>query len=662
MKKTLGVLAHVDAGKTTFSETVLYMAGVIRKMGRVDHRDTFLDTDPMEMLRGITIFSGLACFPFGQDDICWLDTPGHADFSSEMERALTVLDDAILLVSAADGVQSHTETVWDMLSQRGCPVFVFLNKCDRTDVDPDRVIRQMRERLSPDILDLRTFQKTGRILDDPVLTEAIAGYDEALMEAYFAGTATEDAFESTLSRLIQTRSVFPVMAGSALTGDGVETFLKFVLGFSPVSRDPAGSLQALCFRVRHEAEGQRICFLKILRGTLTVRDTLDLPRGDVPQVKISEIRQYAGEKYRRINQASAGDIIAVPIPSGLLVGDAIGCVPPPLSSRAMTSAELIYDDAVPAYRMAGIMRMLEDEDPSLCVETDGDSISVRVTGPMQLEILAQQLLDRFSIHVSFGPPRILYHETISDTVIGIGHYEPLRHYAEVHLRLSPGPRGSGITFRSFAHVDDLNLNWQRLIETHVFEKPHRGVLTGSPITDIRIDLLCGRDHLKHTEGGDFRQATYRAIRQGLMQATSVLLEPVCFFRIRVPRDQYGSITGQLTRLKANCDSPVYTDESVELQGTCVYSSFLAFQQQFAMQTHGLGTLQVRLDHEEPCQRQEEVVRSFQYNPLADDTPDSVFCSHGAGFTVAWDHVRDFAHLQDPEPDALLKETRLHEET
>ena len=662
MKKTLGVLAHVDAGKTTFSESVLYMTGVIRKKGRVDHQDTFLDSDPMEMLRGITIFSGLASFSFEGQEIDWLDTPGHADFSSEMERSLSVMDDAILIVSAADGVQSHTETVWHMLADRACPTFLFLNKCDRTDVDPDAVIRQMRKRLSPDILDLRRFQQNGRILDDAELTEAIAGYDEALMDAYFAGETDEARWQQVLTRLIQSRTVFPVMAGSALTGDGVEGFLRFVLQFSPTSYDPKGQLQALCFRVRHESDGQRLCFLKLLRGTLTVRDTLPLPESETGGVKISEIRLYSGQKYRRVSQAEAGDIIAVPVAQGLQVGDAVGedTVRLSMQSRAMTSAAVLYDASVPPYRMAEIMRMMEDEDPSLGVQVENGDISVRVLGPMQLEILSQQLMDRFGLSVRFGPPRILYHETIADTVIGIGHYEPLRHYAEVHLRLSPGPRGSGITFRSFAHVDDLALNWQRLIETHVFEKAHKGVLTGSPLTDVQIDLLCGRDHLKHTEGGDFRQATYRAIRQGLMQAASVLLEPVCAFRIRVPREQYGAMTAQLTRLQALCDPPEYSADTVELQGTCVYARFLAFQQSFAMQTHGLGTLQVALDHEEPCHNPDEVIAAFAYNPLADDPPDSVFCSHGAGFTVAWDHVRDFAHLADPDPATLTRETVLHE--
>ncbi len=649
MKKTIGILAHVDAGKTTFSESVLYLTGAIRKKGRVDHQDTFLDNDPLEMARGITIFSGQAHFTAQNDDVYWLDTPGHADFSSEMARSVSVMDYAVLLISASDGVQSHTEKVWQILLEQHVPVFVFINKCDRNDVDPDAVIKEMKQRLSEDILDLRHFRE--RLTDDAALTEQLAGYDETLMEHYFRGDTDEALWDSSLTSLIRSRSVFPVMCGSALTGEGVEGFLHFVLRHTPTNYSPAGELRALCYRVRHEDGGKRFCFLKLLSGTLTVK----APIGNL-QEKVNEIRIYSGLKYQRVNEAHAGDLIAVPL-TQMRIGDTIGDASPMRSPfRAMTSAALLYDQ-VPASRMLEIMRMLEDEDPCLGVRNDGDAISVQVIGPMQLEILAQQILDRFGISVSFGPPRILYHETVSAPVIGIGHYEPLRHYAEVHLRLSPAPRGSGIHFRSYAHVDDLSLNWQRLIATHVYEKEHKGVLTGSPLTDVYIDLLCGRDHLKHTEGGDFRQATYRAIRNALMYADSVLLEPVCRFEIRIPSDQWGTLAGELSRLQADCEPVEYMQSACRVRGTAVYARFLPFQDVFPRLTHGLGTLQVFLDHEVSCHNTQEVIQQKHYNPLADDTPDSVFCSHGAGFTVAWDHVRDFAHLETPASD-VLKETKL----
>ena len=652
MKKTIGILAHVDAGKTTFSESVLFMTGAIKKKGRVDHQDTHLDTDPMEQRRGITIFSGLAHFTFGEDEIYWLDTPGHADFSPEMERAIPVMDAAILVLSATDGVQSHTETVWQRLQEAHVPVYLFLNKCDRPDADPDRVFQDLKLRLSPDCIDLRSCT-SPTLTASADFTEVLAGYDEELLDRFLAGDIREEIWVRTLGRLTNSRTVFPVMSGSALAGDGVASFLSLVCRLTHPQNEECGSLQATCFRVRHDPE--RLCFLKLLTGTISVRDTLSFGENNE---KVSEIRIYQGDKFTRVTQAASGDLIAVPLQS-MHVGDSIGIVSPKRQTiRAMTSAELFYDSSIPAFQMLRIMQTLEDEDPAIGVEHNEEHITVHVTGPLQLEILSQQLLDRFGLTVTFGPPQILYHETILNTVIGVGHYEPLRHYAEVHLRLSPAPRGTGIVFRSYAHVDDLALNWQRLIRTHVYERIHKGVLTGSPLTDVYIDLICGRAHLKHTEGGDFRQAVYRAIRQGLMQAHSCLLEPVCRFSIRVPSDQYGSLLGELSRLQADTEIPEASGESVIIRGTCIYSRFLSFQSDFAMRTHGLGSLQVWPDHEEPCHNEMEIIASKGYLPLADDTPDSVFCSHGAGFTVAWDHVRDFAHLSDPVPEELTRETNL----
>lgn len=653
MRKTIGILAHVDAGKTTFSETILYAAGVIRKKGRVDHQDTFLDTDPMEMSRGITIFSGQAVIPWHDDLIYWLDTPGHADFSAEMERSVSVLNAAILLVSAADGVQPHTETVWKILQDYHIPVFLFLNKCDRTDVDQENVLGQIRSRLSRNILDLRNYDGSFNDMQQ----EAIAGFDEFLMEQYFDGHYDEQLWLDRLRLLIANRNCFPVMSGSALTGNGVLPFMNFVAQMSPGVVPLSNQLSADVFRVRHDPAGMRLCFMKLNSGTLHVKDTI--PLHDTME-KINEIRIYSGSRYRSVSEAFPGDLIAVPLNSPLHPGDSIGeGTHIPKRFQAMTSAELIWDRSLtPAFQMSAHMHILEDEEPSLGLEEHDDHISVQVIGPMQLDVLRQQILDRFGISVSFGPPRILYHETIASPAIGIGHYEPLRHYAEVHLRLSPAPRGSGVLFRSYAHVDDLSLNWQRLIATHVYEKQHKGVLTGSPLTDVYIDLLCGRAHLKHTEGGDFRQAVYRAIRNALMYADNILLEPVCAFEIHIPSDLYGTVQGDLSRIQAVCDSPVYQEDLVVLKGTCVYERFLAFQNQFPMRTHGTGSLHVHLDHEAPCHNTEQVVASYAYQPLADDTPNSVFCSHGAGFTVNWDHVRDFAHLPDPPPDTLVRETKL----
>ncbi len=654
MRKTIGILAHVDAGKTTFSESILFSAGVIRKKGRVDHQDTFLDSDPMEMSRGITIFSGQAVIPWHDDLIYWLDTPGHADFSAEMERSVSVMDAAILLVSAADGVQPHTETVWQILHDYQIPVFIFINKCDRTDVDQDAVLHQIQKRLSGQVLDLRNYEGTLT----PFQQETIAGFDDVLMEHFFEGHYDEELWMNQLRSLIASRNCFPVMSGSAMTGEGLLPFMDFVVQMTQGAVADSSEFSAYTFRIRHDPSGMRLCFLKVLSGMLHVKDTL--PMHDHFE-KVNEIRIYSGTRFRSVSEAHEGDLIAIPLTASLHPGDSIGKAKKHIPNRvqAMTSAELFWDRGlVPAFKMSAYMHILEDEEPALGLEEQNDHISVQVIGPMQLEVLAQQILDRFGVSVSFGAPRILYHETVASPAIGIGHYEPLRHYAEVHLRLSPAPRGSGIHFRSYAHVDDLSLNWQRLIATHVYEKQHKGVLTGSPLTDVYIDLLCGRAHLKHTEGGDFRQAVYRAIRNALMYADNVLLEPVCAFDIHIPSDLYGSVQNDLSRIQASCDTPVYQQDTVILRGSCIYERFLAFQEQFSMRTHGKGSLRVHLDHEEPCHNTDQVIALFQYQPLSEDTPNSVFCSHGAGFTVNWDHVRDFAHLSDPPPEALTRETQL----
>lgn len=643
LRKTVGILAHVDAGKTTFSERVLYLSHAIRTLGRVDHQNAFLDTDPMERQRGITIFSGQACFPLGDDTIYWLDTPGHVDFSMEMERALSVMDYAILVVSSAEGVQSHTETVWRLLRDYRVPTFLFLSKTDREGADPDGVLDAIRRRLCPDLADLRLWQTTGSM--DEALQEEIASRDEQLMERFFEGDFDQDDWTAALIRQLRACEVFPVLAGSALTGDGMEGFLHLFSVLTPTdhSVNETGPVAAQVYQIRHDAQGQRLTFMKLLSGTVRVKDELPLPEGTA---KINELRVYHGEKYSSVSAACAGDLIAIPGLEGIRPGDFIGREDHGhFRTEPMMAADLIWDEKVlPAFKLLQAVRILEDEDPSLSVDETGGRIAIHVMGQIQLEILHQQLLDRFGYDVSFGPCRVLYKETVAAPSIGIGHYEPLRHYAEVHLRLVPTGPGTGITFRSLAHVDDLALNWHRLIETHVFEKTHKGVLTGSPLTDVRVELLCGRDHLKHTEGGDFRQSTYRAIRNALMYAESVLLEPICGFEVRVPSDLYGAIAGALSRMQADVQPPEYEGDLVTLRGEAVFAVFSAWQNDFMMATHGKGSLRVWMSRYAPCRNQTEVVAAAAYNPLADDTPDSVFCSHGAGFTVAWDKVKDFAHL------------------
>lgn len=643
MKKTIGILAHVDAGKTTFSEQTLFHARAIRSVGRVDHQDAFLDAHPIERQRGITIFSGLACFEMGNDTWYWLDTPGHVDFSTEMERAVSVMDYAVLVISCAEGVQSHTETVWQLLESYHVPVFVFLNKIDREGADAQRVIQQIQKRLSPEIIDLRQWQETA-VMDEK-LQEAVASMDETLLERLFAEGFEETLWCETLQRLVGERKCFPVMAGAALEGRGMEGCLRIIsrlseTGYHQRLNEP---FSARVYQVRHDAQDVRLCFMKVLSGSIRVKD--ELPVGEEMQ-KINELRIYHGEKFRPAEKAEAGDIVAIPGMDGLRPGDWIGREGrETFRTDPMMEAELLYDHKqIPPFQMMQALRYLEDEEPSLAVSEKEGRISVHVMGKIQLEIWKQLILQRFGYEVSFGSCRVLYKETLAAPTLGVGHYEPLRHYAEVHLALYPGQRGSGIQFRSAVHVDDLTLNWQRLIRTHVLEKPHKGVLTGAPLTDVVVELTQGRAHLKHTEGGDFRQAVYRAIRNGLMYGKSILLEPICGFMLRAPADAYGTLAGALSRMKAEVEPPEYEQDSVILKGEAAYSLFGPWQEEFLRQTHGRGSLRLWMSRYDRCHNEAEIMEAAQYNPLADDTPDSVFCAKGAGFTVAWDQVRSYAHL------------------
>ncbi len=640
LRKVIGVLAHVDAGKTTLSERVLFESGAIRSMGRVDHRDAFLDADPTEQQRGITIYTGVARLTWGEDTVCWLDTPGHSDFSAEMERALAVLDCAVLVISAAAGIQSHTETLWRLLRERGIPTFIFLSKTDLPAADADAVLRDMKRKLSPDMLDLRPWQRDGAM--DLALREEIALREESLFDRLEDGDAC--AFREALIRLIRDGKVFPVMAGSAMTGEGIQGFMSLLSDLSVSSAEVEKPLSALCWKVLHDEKGQRLCFIRILSGCLRVKDEIPV-NGE--KLKVNDLRVCHGSRFRRVDIAETGEMaVLAGVPDTIRAGMAIGGAEPvhPVMIPMMT-ADVLWEPPATQHSVLEALRILEDEEPTLSVQPVGDRLTVQVMGRIQLEILQQAMMRRFRIGIGFGPFRVLYRETIAAPVIGIGHYEPLRHYAEVWLRLVPLPPGSGIRFRSLVHVDDLALNWQRLIETHVFEKRHLGVLTGSPVTDLEVQLLCGRAHLKHTEGGDFRQATYRAVRNALMQAQSVLLEPFCRFEITVPSALYGAVTQSLVAVHAECEAPDLQDDTLTIRGEAAYYAFAPWQDGFAALCHGRGSLRVWPSRYAPCRDQETVVADLSYNPLADpeDTPDSVFCAHGAGYNVPWNEVRSHAH-------------------
>ena len=639
MKKTIGILAHVDAGKTTFSEQVLFRMGALRSLGRVDHQDAFLDAHPIEKRRGITIFSDQAVFQAGEDTYYWLDTPGHVDFSPEMERAIDAMDYALVVVSCVEGVQSHTETVWRLLKKHQVPTFLFLNKIDRAGADPAAVVEQIRARLSPEAVCCDGL--TPDSMPD-TLMESIAERDEAALDQLLQGNTDPAFYQNILMQEIRSRALFPVFSGAALSGAGIDAFLKMLLLLTRTeyaARESA-PFSAKVYKIRHEKQGGRVYFFKVLSGSVQVRD-------EVCGQKITELRQYQGMKYQLLPRCSAGDLCAVPGLNGVKIGDILGANAARRDhseSEPMLQSTVTFDPPVRSDQVLRALRELEEEDPTLCVENDSSGLSIRVMGEIQLDVLTELLQERYGLNVRFGNRRVIFLETIAEPAIGIGHYEPLRHYAEVHLRLVPGPRGSGIRFESKCHVDILGLNWQRLIETHVFEKQHRGVLTGAPLTDVTVQLLTGRAHLKHTEGGDFREATYRAIRNALMNAKSVLLEPVCAFTLRAPAELYGRLAGDMTRLRADCEPPVYAGDMVEISGQATFREISEYARNLPAQTHGRGALTYRLDHYTPARDADALVAESGYNPLADDTPDSVFCAKGAGFVVHWQDVPAYAHL------------------
>ena len=652
MKITIGVLAHVDAGKTTFSERVLSLSGSIRTMGRVDHGDAFLDAHPIERERGITIFSDQALIERDGDEIFWVDTPGHADFSPEMERAVSVMDAAVVVVSCAEGVQSHTETVFRLLRENRVPTLIFLNKIDREGADVEKALAQMKRLLSADVIDARGFAG-GRM--SKTLIEEVAARDESLMDRLFEKGYDEALWLAALSRQVMACVAFPVMAGSALRGDGVEEFMRALRAlvrteWEKREREP---FRALVYKIRHDAQGGRLCFFKVLSGSAAVRDEIETPQGPA---KLSALSLWHGPRARSVERAAAGELCACAGLAGVMPGDTLGAGAKRRTAEwtcePMLAADAVWDAAISKSRVLAAFRMLEEEESSLQVEArEGDGgIAIRVMGEIQLEVLREVLKSRFGLDVSFGPARVLYRETVKAPCVGIGHYEPLRHYAEVWLRLVPTEPGSGVTFRSLCHVDTLALNWQRLIETHVLEKQHKGVLTGAPLTDVRVELLTGRAHIKHTEGGDFRQSVYRAIRNALMYGESRLLEPICRFSMRAPEECYGRLAGDLSRVRAQIEPPEYDGDRVTLCGEAPFAALSGYQTEFLAATHGKGALTVRLSRYAPCRDEDaaRIVAEANYNPLADDTPDSVFCQKGAGFRVAWDHVREWAHCEMPE--------------
>lgn len=644
MELTLGVAAHVDAGKTSLCERLLERTGVLRRFGRVDHGDAFLDDSPLERARGVTIYGGQASFTLpraggGTLHVTLMDTPGHVDFAGETERALGVLDAALLVVSCAEGVQSHTATLLRMLRARGIPTLIFLNKTDREGADRERVARQLAQKLSADCVPLW--------LERAQLAEELAARDEALLERHFDGTARREDYLAGARRALASGALLPVLAGSAMTGEGVDALLEAIAALCVTDYESRIGLpfSGRVYRVRR-ADGVRMTYLKATQGQLSAREPVATPQG---AHKADALYAVQGARLTGVPQLCAGQTAAVAglaARPGDVVGEGARSTLPELTP--VMSVEVEPVPPLDRRALLAHLRELEEEDPLLCVRAERGALSVGVMGEVQIEVLESVLRTRFGDSVAIKPPRTLYRETIAAPAVGVGHYEPLRHYAEAWLLLEPAAPGSGVTFAAACPPNTLETNWQRLVGTHVLEREHPGVLTGSPLTDVRVTLLAGRAHLKHTEGGDFREATYRAIRNALMNAESVLLEPTLRFELAMPAVALSRVTGELLRMGAELDAPQADGEEAALCGTCAAAAFWGFPPRFAALTRGLGRLSSRFERWSPCRNQAEIVGERGYAPLADgESPaGSVFCSHGAGVFVAWDRVREWAHCGD----------------
>lgn len=641
----IGILAHVDAGKTTLSEQILYRTGAIRSLGRVDHGDTALDADEIERQRGITVFSDQAWFEYGRRRFTLMDTPGHVDFAPEAERALLALDLAVLLVDGGSGVQAHTVSLFELARANHVPTLFFVNKTDLPAYDARVVRAQMAARLSPNLVDIR---------DGAVDAEQLALLDDAFCEAYLAGEADEAAAWRTLGRLFAEEKAFPLLSGAALSGVGVEELLGALSRLSGFERRNVSELDALVYKVRREPGGERVTYLKLRAGTLRARDALRF--GETVE-KIHQIRLYRGESYMLAQEARAGDAVgvtglSVPHCGDRIAGDTLG-ERAVFHTLPVLAARVEPPEGTAPSQLLEKLRLLEDEEPMLGVSWDAAhaAVTVQVMGTVQMEVLAQRMQNRFGLAVRFLPPLVLYKETVSAPVVGCGHYEPLRHYAETHLLLSPGLRGSGVTFDSRCHVDDLPLHFQKLIGTHVLEKTHRGVLTGSPLTDVRVTLLSGRAHLKHTEGGDFRQSTYRAIRQGQMKGQNTLLEPFYRFTLTVPAECLGRAMTDLGTLFAVCEPPRTVGQEALLTGRGPVRTLMDYPTTLRAYTHGKGSIQLEADGYDLCHNPDEVMAELGYDCGADveNPTGSVFCSHGAGYLVSWDEADAHMHLPVEKP-------------
>lgn len=634
----IGLLAHVDAGKTTLAESLLYHTGAIRKMGRVDHQNAFLDTYELERARGITIFSKQAGFTLGDREVVLLDTPGHVDFSAEMERTLQILDYAVLIIGGTDGVQGHVETLWRLLRQYRIPVFLFINKMDQDGADPAEILKELQSRLDEKCIDFTASQPQEEFMEN------LAMCDETVLETYLE---EGEISEEQVRELIARRKAFPCYFGSALKSQGIQEFLEGLETYTKVPDYP-DTFGAKVYKISRDEKGSRLTHMKITGGSLKVKQVLS---GEDWEEKADQIRIYSGAGFEAVKEAPAGSVCAVTGLTRTHAGQGLGIER--TSGEPLLIPVLNYEIQLPeecdVHQMFLKLRQLEEEEPELHIVWNPqlNEIHAQVMGEVQIEILKNMIQERFGISVEFGSGNIVYKETIEEPVEGTGHFEPLRHYAEVHLLLEPGEQGSGLEFAVSCSEDMLDKNWQRLILTHLEEKAHKGVLTGSDITDMKITLVAGKAHLKHTEGGDFRQATYRAVRQGLRKARSVLLEPVYEYRLEVPSDMVGRAMTDIQKMYGTFQGPEIEGEMSVLTGVAPVVTMGGYQSEVTAYTRGRGRLFCTLKGYQPCHNAEEVIEAAGYEPDADmeNPTGSVFCAHGAGFVVNWDEVDTYAHIQ-----------------
>ena len=645
MKKTFGIFAHVDAGKTTFSEQILYYTKSIRKKGRVDYKEAFLDSQKVEKERGITVFSDVGTFSYDGDTYYLIDTPGHIDFSPEMERTLSILDYAILVVSAVEGIQGHTETLWNLLKNRKIPTFIFINKIDRVGADVNKVYQQLKRRFSEDIC-LLSNNSLMNLSDEEI--EFIAGKDEELLNLYFEDNYNNQLWINKLKFLVKERQIFVASSGSALLDQGVREFLDIFNKLTMTNYELADIFTGKVFKIRYDEKGTRITYIKALSGLLKVKDELVYNHnGEEIREKVNEIRAYNGVKYEIKDVASAGDVFAVTGISNMKAGMGIGIEDSTEEMIPTLTAKVLYDSTVNIKEVLKYLKILESEEKTLNVQYDEilKEMHINVMGKIQLEVLKEIIQERFNLNVEFDKPEILYKETIGNEVNGYGHFEPLRHYAEVHLKLLPGERGEGIVFENRCHNDYLTPGQQNLIKTHIFEKKHRGILTGSEIDDIKVIWITGRAHIKHTEGGDFREATKRALRQGLDSAENILLEPYYNFKIEVDNQLLGRVLSDVQKMNGTFNEQQSVGDRVIITGRGPVATFMDYSLEFQALSKGKGGLSLMYGGYDVCHNAEEVIERIGYNKDADPeyTSSSIFCAKGVGYSVKGDEVVNYMH-------------------